>query len=100
MDLALAFGVPHETLARQMTEREFRSWARYAQQRVLPWRRMEIMLAQIPWCIARVMGGNDAAKLADFLIDFGVEADAAPVTDDDVEAVQVAFAFNPVKKKA
>lgn len=98
MELALYLGGgPAERLAREMSEREFRQWGRYAREHVLPSRRVEIYLAQIAWAVARFLGGNDDATIEDFLIDFGAKPpDAAP----DVEAAKAAFAFAPRKKKS
>lgn len=68
-DLALAFGTPALSLARQLTEREFVQWQRYAAQKMLPQRRIELMLAQIAQLIAVTMGGAKNTKLTDYLFD-------------------------------
>lgn len=69
MDLALAFGLPLGELRGRMTEREFGLWGRYASERGLPWRRVELMLAQICMYLdlARKPQGA-SARIADYLI--------------------------------
>jgi len=85
--------VPVTTLARVMTEREFRSWQKYAERRMLPTRRMEFYLAQIALLIARTMGNNQEATLADFLFDPDAES-----SEDDLEAAKEALDFSPRNK--
>lgn len=97
MDLALEMGMPYERLAEEMTEREFRLWVKYEKTEKLPAHRLEIYLAQISWAIARVMGGNEAARLDDFLFDFGAEEPQD--TEVDLEATKEAFGFAPRVRK-
>lgn len=85
--------MPVTTLARVMTEREFRGWQRYAERRMLPTRRMEFYLAQIALLIARTMGNKQEATLADFLFDPDAES-----SEDDLEAAKEAFDFSPRNK--
>lgn len=92
MDLALEMGVPYERLAEEMTEREFRQWVKYAKTKGLPARRNEVYMAQVSWVLARVMGGNDSAKLEDFMFDFEDESQEGEV---DLEAAKEAFGFAP-----
>lgn len=47
MDLALATGRTVAELSNGMTERELGDWCRYADQRGMPWARLEKMLARI-----------------------------------------------------
>jgi len=68
---------------------EFYLWQRYASRRMLPWRRMELLLAQVSLIVSRVMGGNTDARLSDYLFD--------PPDEDDGDAGDAAefFAFAP-----
>ena len=102
MELALNLGMPAERLAREMTEREFQDWYRFAREHVLPFRRVELYLAQVSWAVARFMGGNKNAKISDFMIEFG-QREPEPETDgddDDLDAAKAAFAFAPRKKRS
>lgn len=96
MQLAMNLGMPADRLEREMTHRELRQWARYVRDHLLPFRRLEIYLAQIALGVAR-LGGNDTATLHDFMIDFGPER-AEVVREPDAQAARAAFAFNPRKK--
>jgi len=91
MDLALHLG---KTVAEldSMTDVEFNLWVKYANRRMLPWRRMELYLAQLTATVSKMMGNNEV-NISDYLFD--------PVDDDqaaEVDAVAF-FAFNPRKKK-
>lgn len=95
MDLALHLGMPAETLARAMTEREFVSWQRYAEHKMLPVRRIEMLLAQLAMFMDRMNGAKDKS-LRDYLFD--------PVTDDetvddDLEAAVDYFGFKPQARR-
>lgn len=52
-----------------MSEGELSRWARYAGRRMLPWRRVELLLAQVALVVARTMGGANEVTLDDFLFD-------------------------------
>lgn len=90
MDLALEFGMTAKGLGRVMTKRELERWRLYAGRRMLPGRRVELLLAQIAMLIAQTMGGNKEARLTDFLFD--------PMDDDDGADVADVFGFNPLQK--
>lgn len=75
-----------------MTEREFRGWQQYAARRMLPTRRMEFYLAQIAMLIAKTMGNQQGATLADYLFD---PDDDGSDPDDELEAAKDAFEFSP-----
>jgi len=94
MDLALHLGKTVDELEREMTGVEFSLWQRYASRRMLPWRRMELYLAQVAHVVSRVMGGNDQSKLSDFLFD---PPDTADGEEDDPVAF---FGFAPRKPAA
>jgi len=78
-----------------MTEREFRAWQQYAARRMLPTRRMEFYLAQIAMLIAKTMGNQPEATLADYLFD--PDDDGADLDDED--AVKEALGFSPRNMK-
>jgi hypothetical protein len=84
MDLALHLGMTEAGLRRAMSERELQRWGQYVQRRMLPWRRMELLLAQIALVVAKTMGGAKDAALDDFLFD-PPPLDAE--LDDDGDAV-------------
>lgn len=64
MDLALELGFQTvEAMRSHMTEREFGQWVSYASRRMLPMRRIELLLANI----ARITAGGEA--LAPFVFD-------------------------------
>lgn len=82
-----------EPLARTMTEREFCDWQRYAARRMLPWRRIELQLAQLSQIVAASMGGVKNAKLSDYLFD--PEDETGLATAEEEAAF---FDFRPRKK--
>jgi hypothetical protein len=94
MDLALEFSMPLASLRKALTERELHAWQAYAMRYQLPTRRLELYLAQIALCVARMAGAQDV-MLQDFLFD--PPAEVAPATQ--LEAAKEAFAFNPRKKR-
>lgn len=89
MDMALHLGMTEAGLRHAMTEQELRRWGWYAERRMLPMRRIELLLAQIALAVAKAMGGATDATLEDFLFDpepIGGETDedgdALPDADD------------------
>jgi hypothetical protein len=88
MDLALHLGMTAGGLKATMTEREFVAWQVYAGRRMLPWRRVELALAQVAQLIAQTMGGVKGSKLADFLFDPKPDDEGADeaTTPEDVAA--------------
>lgn len=88
MDLALHLGFTVEGLKRAMTERELVAWATYAGQRMLPWRRIELYLAQVSMYIAATMGGAKNPSIDQFMFDARQQAPAAgeQLTAEDVAA--------------
>lgn len=91
MDLALELGTTANALSRVMTERELHEWALYVRRRMLPQRRLELLLAQVALLIAKTMGGVKDAKLSDYLFDpseeLTDEGDAEEFTAEDVAAM-------------
>lgn len=73
-----------------MTEHEFRGWQQYAARRMLPTRRMEFYLAQIALLMAKTMGNQQEATLADYLFDPNAEA-----LEDELETAKEVFDFSP-----
>ncbi len=69
MELALECGSPQlDTLARDLSEREFYDWSRYAEQRGgLPMRRMEVLLARLLYAFEVGFMGRKNARLSDYL---------------------------------
>jgi hypothetical protein len=96
-ELALALGGTVEELEDRMSGVEYGLWVRYAEQRILPWRRMEFYLAQLARLIAATMGGQTDATTRDFLFD---RAEDEPEDDDDEEdAAAKFFGFAPRKRQ-
>lgn len=93
MDLALHLGFTADGLKRAMTEREFGAWQVYARDRMLPWRRVELYLAQIAMYIATAMGGAKNGGLEQFMFDRKPEIDQAAQDDDEMTAEDVAAFF-------
>jgi len=91
-------------LARRLPERELARLHADAARRLLPQRRIELLLANIARLIDARVGGAENTRVADYLFDpvDTLDADAAappPADLDAVAAEQVAFfGFNPVKK--
>ena len=89
MDLALELGMTEGALRRSMTENELRSWQVYAAKRMLPTRRMEMLLAQIAQIVHASVGGAKDRSLADYLFDpvetIGDQGDLEPDLDDLAE---------------
>lgn len=101
MELALHLGGPAERLAREMTELEFQDWGRYSRQHLLPFRRLEVYLAQVAWAVARYMGGNAQVPLSEFLIEFGERQDDDFDGEEvDLDALKASVQFSPRKKPA
>lgn len=96
MDLALHLGGTADALARSMTEGELRHWDAYTARRPLPFRRLELYLAQIALVVARSMGGSHDYKLADFLL--FEEADKPDDTPASAEDARAFFGFSPRRK--
>lgn len=85
-----------------MTAAEFLGWQRYAAQRMLPSRRVELYLARIAQQVAVSLGGAQNMKLGDFLfedadIEACVESGAVPgmATPEEIAAEYAAFGFKP-----
>jgi len=85
MDLALHLGGTVAELEAKMSSVEFFLWQKYAARRMLPWRRMELYMAQLARLIAATLGGDKESTLSDYLFDPVEE------TDDPGEA----FGFAP-----
>jgi len=94
MQLALAAGRPDlGAFSRELTERDFQAWMRFASARGLPWYRIELHLAQIALMIVRVAGVENV-ELSDFMFD----ADKS-VPADPLEEAMEALEFSPRKVK-
>jgi hypothetical protein len=99
MDLALELGMPFETMARSMTESEFRTWQRYVQKRMLPARRVELQLARICQLIAVTMGGAKDATVMDYMLHVADERPENADPEGDLEAAKEVFQFAPRVKR-
>ena len=92
MDLALAFGTTVAELEDRITVAEWNLWRRYHGRQGLPFRRLEMHLAQIAQFIAVTAGGaKTGAPLSEFLID---PRDDTAATEDDND--DDAFADGPI----
>lgn len=69
MDMALHLGMTESGVRQSMTERELLRWEMYANRRMLPWRRMELLIAQVSLVVAKSQGGAKNATLEDFLFE-------------------------------
>lgn len=96
MDLSLHLGTPVEALARAMTEREFKRWQRYAEKKMLPMRRVEMLLAQLAMFMDRMNGAKNNT-LQDYLFDPVAGDDEV---GDDLESAVEYFDFKPKARKA
>lgn len=100
MDLSLQLGRPVEALAREMTERELQLWVRYARERMLPARRIELYLAQLSFICAKGLGVASAnATVEDYLFDGPADPEGDDDNEgDDLEQLMEAFDFRPSRK--
>jgi hypothetical protein len=69
MDLAQELGMTVSTLRESMSERELRTWMRYAGQKGLRSRRVELQLAMNALAMSVALCGKNGLTLADFLFD-------------------------------
>lgn len=73
-----------------MPEWEFQRWQRYAAERGLPSRRLELQTAIVALTVARAMGGNTSMQVSDFLIHTEAASNKRDQTPDkDRSAVSV-----------
>lgn len=103
MDLALELGQSVASLRRNMTEREFAYWHKYANEKSLPMRRIEFYFAQLALMIARgPLQGAEQMTIQDFLlVNKNAKEDEDADEDDediDVEEARAAFGYNPRNK--
>jgi len=97
MELALHLGMTVQELTDSMLESELNQWANYARRTPLPFKRMEIMLAQVCLVMAKTMGGAKQVGVTDFML--AIPEDM-PANVTRIEAARKAFGFNPRKPKA
>lgn len=76
-----------------MLERDLRQLVDFAQRRMLPHRRVELLLAQIAMLIATSMGGAKDVTLRDFL--FEPEEEMEEEDADPLESAKQFFGFRP-----
>jgi hypothetical protein len=96
MELALHLGMTTQTLGDSMLASELDQWANYASRYPLPYKRIEILLAQISLLIAKTMGGAKNVTVRDFMLR---EPEDMPSNVTRIEAARKAFGFNPRKVK-
>jgi len=97
MDLALHLGGSSESLARSMTEAELQRWSVYVRRHALPFKRIELLLAQVSMLIAATMGGAKNVKLKDYMLK--ELEDELPANVTRIEDKRKAFGWNPHKKR-
>ncbi len=97
MELALHLGGSVESLTRSMTEAELQRWSVYVRRNLLPFRRLELLLAQVSMLIAATMGGAKNVKLKDYMLKELEEELPANVTR--IEDKRKAFGWNPQRKR-
>jgi len=66
--LALELGIPVSTLVATTTERDFRRWLQYREQRLFPTDRIVLQLAQIAYWLAAAQGVQDAS-IVDYVLE-------------------------------
>jgi hypothetical protein len=86
IDLSFELSIPAHELAERLPYREFVMYEQYAIKRMLPMRRLEMYLAQIPYINSLIAGGKK--ELDDFLFDF---------SEQEVDLHEF-FEFNPKGK--
>lgn len=95
MDLALSFGVSDDWLRKTMTEPQLQRWARYAANPGMPFKRLEIYLAQIALMVARgPIQGAENMTVKDFLMSRADEEEDYE-GDDIVNDARDAFGYAP-----
>lgn len=89
--------MPPGELAHRLTERQFARLYQDAAHRLLPQRRLELLLANIARLIDARMGGAENTRLADYLFDPVPDAEegAEPEPAPDPQAVADLFGFSP-----
>jgi hypothetical protein len=97
MDLAMHLGMTTDHMTQSMTEAELNRWARYASSHGLPYKRIEVLLAQVSLLIAKTMGGAKNVKVEDFMLRARKEELPANVTR--IEVKRAAFGWNPHNKR-
>lgn len=98
MELALHLGGSVESMTQSMTEDELQRWTLYARRHSFPFRRIELLLAQLTLVVARSMGGAKNAKVQDFMLQ--EPEDELPSNVTRIEAARKAFGFAPRNRKA
>jgi hypothetical protein len=96
MELALHLGMTTQALTSSMLESELNQWGKYAERYPLPYKRMELMLAQVCAVVART-GGAKNITTKDFMLSIPEDL---PQNISRIEMAREAFGFNPRKKKA
>jgi hypothetical protein len=99
MELSLHLGGTLQGLSRTMSEAEFQAWGIYAYKRMLPFRRLEVYLAQLTLWVAR-SAGYSGMGVQDFLLDTRLEAvEDEPEGEPTVAEAQNVFEFQPKYRK-
>ena len=93
IDLSFEFGKLPNELAAEMPEADLHMMHLYSQRRLLPQRRLEIMLARLCMYMDAYMGGAKNVKVSDYLLDY--------VEEEEMSGEEVAeyFGFNPINKR-
>lgn len=90
-------GMSTHALAHSLTEDELQDWRHYAAHRMLPQRRIELLLAQIAQLIAAYCGRVPNTRLQDYLFD--PQPDHAPSGTGSPEELHRFFDFQPRRKE-
>lgn len=98
MELALHLGGSVDSLTRSMPEAELQRWAIFARRNALPFRRLELMLAQLTTIVAKTAGAKNV-KVSDFMLK-EPEDDELPANVTRLEVARKAFGFAPRGRKA
>lgn len=99
MELALHLGMTADGLEQRMAERELDDWRLFVEERMLPWRRIQLQLAQIAQHIAVTMGGAKNTQLQDFLFDPKPAANEEGGLDLDAKDIAAFFGAKVIKIK-
>jgi hypothetical protein len=87
------------SLAHTLTEDELQDWRRYAAHRMLPQRRIELLLAQIAQLIAAYCGRVPNTRLQDYLFDpVPAASTVSTALSGSTEELHAFFEFKPRRK--
>jgi len=100
MELALHLGMPADLMLKSMTESELAQWSRHVSRHAFPFKRIEILLAQLALVVAKTMGGAKNLGLNDFMLKTHSSEEELPANVTRMELARRAVGFHPHKPKA